>query len=231
MNKRIVEFYRMEYIVKKTNRKTLALEIDSSASLIVRAPKKMPETEIIRFIQEKKVWITRTMRAMQEVQGATKQVDYTPGSKLWFLGQQYTLVFSDTVLVIMVEKNEIHIPQKYKNQAKKYLYAWYRRRAEMIMVTRIHCLAHDFGYQVSGVRITAATKTRWGSCSPTNTISLAWRLIQAPMSVVEYVLIHELVHTVHKNHGPLFWKTVAKHCPDYRDKKKWLSDHGTLLRI
>jgi predicted metal-dependent hydrolase len=78
------------------------------------------------------------------------------------------------------------------------------------------------------VRISSA-RTRWGSCSSRGSLSFTWRLVMAPVEVVDYVIVHELAHLRVHNHSPEFWKEVARLMPDYAQRKQWLKDNGRLL--
>jgi predicted metal-dependent hydrolase len=69
-------------------------------------------------------------------------------------------------------------------------------------------------------------RSRWGSCSSKGTLSFNWRLVLAPHDVLDYVVVHEVCHLVELNHGPAFWRLVAKRRPGYREPKQWLDDHG-----
>lgn len=72
-------------------------------------------------------------------------------------------------------------------------------------------------------------KTRWGSCSAKGTLSFNWRLMLAPPSIPDYVIVHELCHLTYMNHSAAFWKKVESVYPDYRSARKWLKDHGHEL--
>lgn len=72
-------------------------------------------------------------------------------------------------------------------------------------------------------------KTRWGSCSSKGTLSFNWRLMLAPPDILDYVIVHELCHLTHMDHSPEFWQAVEAVCPNYRNSKKWLKDHGKEL--
>jgi predicted metal-dependent hydrolase len=72
-------------------------------------------------------------------------------------------------------------------------------------------------------------RTRWGSCSPAGVLYLNWRLILADPAVLDYIVVHEMAHLAHGNHGERFWKRVATHCPDYKVQKTWLKKHGDRL--
>lgn len=75
------------------------------------------------------------------------------------------------------------------------------------------------------------TRSRWGSCSSTGTISLSWRLLLAPEACLDYVVWHEACHLVHAHHGPTFWALLGRHVPDWREPSAWLRAHGTDLRL
>ncbi|HEY3277579.1 MAG TPA: M48 family metallopeptidase, partial [Syntrophorhabdaceae bacterium] len=81
-----------------------------------------------------------------------------------------------------------------------------------------------------GLTITSA-RTRYGSCSASNRISLTWRLVMAPYSVIDYVILHELAHIKIKNHSRQFWDFLETMVSDYRDRRLWLREHGRLLVI
>ena len=72
-------------------------------------------------------------------------------------------------------------------------------------------------------------KTRWGSCSAKGTLSFNWRLMLAPPTVLDYVIVHELCHLTYMNHSAAFWRKVESVYPDYRTARKWLKDHGHEL--
>lgn len=74
-------------------------------------------------------------------------------------------------------------------------------------------------------------KTRWGSCSSCGTLSFNWKLMLAPPAVLDYVVVHELCHLKHMNHSREFWAAVESVMPDYREKRKWLKEHGCELQI
>ena len=104
-----------------------------------------------------------------------------------------------------------------------------RRLAERELPVRTRELALLHGITVHRVSV-RAQKTRWGSWSARGTISLNWRLIQAPPYVVDYLIIHELMHRREMNHSARYWKLVAEAFPDYRSAEQWLKKSGIELR-
>ena len=104
-----------------------------------------------------------------------------------------------------------------------------RRLAARELPPRVLALAARHGLTVRRITI-RSQKSRWGSCSRRGTISLNWRLIQTPVHVSEYILLHELMHLRQMNHSPRFWQEVERVCPDYRMAERWLKEHSGLLR-
>jgi predicted metal-dependent hydrolase len=90
--------------------------------------------------------------------------------------------------------------------------------------------AAQHGFQPGRIRITSA-RTRWGSCSSKGTLSFTWRLVMAPLEVVDYVVIHELAHLRVKNHSQVFWDSVAALMPDYKRHVTWLKKNGRFLTL
>jgi predicted metal-dependent hydrolase len=96
-----------------------------------------------------------------------------------------------------------------------------RRIAERELLPRTLALADRHGIKINRVSV-RAQKTRWGSCSARGTISLNWRLIQTPPEIVDYLIIHELMHRREMNHSKRYWKLVADAFPAWREAEKWL---------
>ena len=104
-----------------------------------------------------------------------------------------------------------------------------RKIAERELPVRTRELALLHGIAIRRVSVRAQT-TRWGSCSAKGTISLNWRLIHAPAYVVDYLIIHELMHRREMNHSARYWKLVATACPDYRRAEQWLKSRQVELK-
>ncbi|MEK7376399.1 MAG: M48 family metallopeptidase [Candidatus Margulisiibacteriota bacterium] len=106
----------------------------------------------------------------------------------------------------------------------------YKRQARQLIPSRVAELSALTGLECSGVRVTSGLK-RFGSCSPKNKLTISWRLLLAPEDVLDYVIIHELAHTVEKNHSRRFWNKVNELMPDYKPAHGWLKMNGAVLNI
>lgn len=138
------------------------------------------------------------------------------------------MIFRGITRTICFDGKAFLLPQAESAQAK--LIAWYKKRAAVILQERVESIAKDMRVLPNGVKITSA-KTRWGSCSYTNHLNFSWRLIMCPPEVVDYVVVHELCHILHKDHSKSFWESVGRVDAAYREHENWLKENRRLMEI
>lgn len=108
---------------------------------------------------------------------------------------------------------------------------WYRRSARNEITLRLDAITRTLDVRYRKLQI-RNQRTRWASCSPdTGTLSFNWRLLLAPLEILEYVIWHEVCHLLIPNHSRAFWQLVERHCPDYRTHTRWLREHGPTLDL
>ena len=106
--------------------------------------------------------------------------------------------------------------------------SWYRKSARIVLKRRCDVWARAMGIGYGSLRITGA-RSRWGSCSSLGNLSFSWRLLATRWDLIEYVIVHELAHRVHFNHGTKFWRLVERYVPDYAQKRDDLRRLGGEL--
>jgi predicted metal-dependent hydrolase len=202
----------------RARRYLLRLEADGVARLVI--PRRGSQAEGLRFLERSEAWLLKQWALWQN--RSQTRLPWTAGTRFLFRGNEVTLGFSNSGGKLQLEFADQVIPltnalPDYRDAVRRHL----RRIAERELPLRTNELAlvHDVAIKRVTVR---AQKTRWGSCSARGTISLNWRLIQAPSSVVDYLIIHELMHRREMNHSTRYWKLVAAACPDYRTSELWL---------
>ena len=107
---------------------------------------------------------------------------------------------------------------------------WYVEEARKEIHARCMWFSLTTGIVPASIRITDA-RERWGSCTHNGGLNFSWRLIQAPLEIVDYVIVHELVHIRQHDHSRKFWAKVKEIMPDYERRRKWLRENERLLRI
>jgi predicted metal-dependent hydrolase len=185
----------------------LSIQIKPDGLVLVKAPVFLPQSEIEKFINAKSLWIEKTLKKIANRPfthvSATKHT-YQEGDKFYYLGIEYPLQTSNEYKQKLVFNNAFLVPsivvKKSKTAVKALLLAWYKKRAKDLLPQRLMIYASNNSLHYEEFRLTSA-KTRWGVCTSHNNIRLNWKLIMAPLEVLDYVVVHELCHTVHHNHG------------------------------
>jgi predicted metal-dependent hydrolase len=214
----------------RTKRKTIALIVKPDGSLLVRAPLRASNRAIQEFVSRNTHWIEKT-RAKIKTVAPPPPKQYIPGEEFEYLGTAYPLeVVPGQKKSLLLEDGKFKLAASTQENAAMAFERWYREQARQIINERVEFHARQNGFQYSRVGITSA-RTRWGSCSAKGALNFSWRLIQAPMEAVDYVVVHELVHTQIHNHSKKFWKRLEESMPDYRERRKWLKNNGHRLLV
>lgn len=129
---------------------------------------------------------------------------------------------------IAVSGSDLLFPQALLFRKEKELASWYIVQAKSVITRQLNHFAKEMGTGYTSVRF-SDTQSKWGSCTHDNRLQFNWRLIMTPLMVLNYVVIHELAHTLEKNHTQLFWMKVRRLNPSYRQQVRWLKEHGESL--
>lgn len=217
------------YQIIRTRRRTIALIVREDGSLVVRAPQHSTEGDIRRFVESKATWIRKTQaRVAESLRARIKKFEH--GEQFWYLGRAYPLVIVPHSRPDLVWESAFRLSSSAQVNAQSVFIRWYKAQAARILSARVSWFAGRSGFAYRRIKITSAL-TRWGSCSPDGTLCFSYRLIMAPQEVIDYVVIHELVHLEIKNHSPAFWTRVQALMPDYRLRLDWLNRNGRFLGI
>lgn len=221
----------LNVIVKVVPRsRSISLRVLPDSSVVVRAPRHTPRFVIDRFVTKHEDWIReKRAAAIEKLNSLTAERE-----RLFFRGREYDfrlsvgsrregVKISDTMLTVTAAREE-------HTAVRQVLEKWYRAQASKYFKERVPLLADLVDSDVKTVSI-RSQRTRWGSCSSRNTISLNWRLIMAPDWVSDYVIYHELAHLTHMNHSKAFWELVTRFVPKHSDAQQWLKDHHSLLQF
>ena len=213
----------------RSQRKTLALIVKPDGSLIVRSPLRTPEKLIREFIENHTEWIEKKQaEALAVLPPVPRQ--YVPGETFMYLGHAYPLEIVKEQKKSLILDGNFKLAKSAQSGASLVFESWYRGQAKQILNESVNLYARQHGFQYKKIGITSA-RTRWGSCSANGSLNFSWRLILAPMEAVDYVVVHELVHTILHNHSKRFWKQVEKIMPDYKERRKWLRKNGQQLMV
>ena len=212
----------MEYILIRSNRKTAAIYI-RDGRVEVRAPLKMPKSDIDKFVASKEKWISGHLAVSQERVERREAFSKSYGDTVLYLGKEYSISARDGGRVGFDDSVFYMPPGLAPKQIIAACVQVYRLLAKRDLTAKTLDFAARMGVMPSAVKINGA-RTRWGSCSVKMSINFSWRLIMADADVVDYVVVHELAHLSEMNHSGRFWAIVAEVLPDYAERRSRLRE-------
>jgi predicted metal-dependent hydrolase len=214
----------------RSRRKSIALIVKSDGTVIVRAPLTASRRQIMNFVNEKAQWIQSTQEKIKKYPAPAALKKFIEGEQFWYLGKTYPLQIVNQIRPALVLKSSFQINRTAVPAAADTFKKWYQQQARKVITKRVEEIAKKHSFTYKQIRITSA-RTRWGSCSSRGSINFTWRLVMAPIEVIDYVVLHELVHTKIHNHSSEFWAQVSALCPDFQQKRLWLKINGHHLTI
>ncbi len=223
----------ISYTVKRSKRrkKSVALKITDKGKLIVLAPYKMPKGTIEKFVRSKQKWIKKHLDEIKLRQRKFSERKFVDGERFLYLGEKYPLLISQE------EKNKLYfngknflLNKKHASKARELFVKWYKDKAYEYILGQVEHFSKLLGIKYKNIKIINA-RTRWGSCSYDNSLHFNYKIIMAPPVIIKYVIIHEMMHILEKNHSKKFWASVEKIMPMYKKYKKWLNDNGSFLYV
>lgn len=201
----------ISYTLIQSARRSISLQMKSDGTFLVRAPKYLSEKKIHEWVQTKESW----MKKKSELQ--SKKTIWKEEDILYYLWEAYHCVLGE-IFHMDTESKKVYLKEITASNIEKHLI----KLAKEYIPERVKKLAEQYNFQAyTTISITKA-KSRWGSCSYRNSLNFSYRLIQYPLEAIDYVIIHELVHTRIKNHSSQFWNLVEQVFPDYREREKLL---------
>ena len=185
-------------------------------------PSGTPLDEGLVFVESRSRWLAGRLRALPA------PVPFSDGAKIPVLGNSYDIRHcQDLRGGVWMNDDEILVSGQAEHLARR-MTDWLRRTAKDEISRRAHQKASIVDHQVTRISV-RDTRTRWGSCTCGGRLSFSWRLVLAPISVLDYVVAHEVAHLVEMNHSRQFWKLVGELTEDAERSKAWLSAYGQTL--
>lgn len=214
------------------------ISITEKNGVVVRVPFWMPNAFVNNFIEEKTDWIKKHLERLNSKKISQK---YTDGEKHLFFGKEYPLSIktSDSPgrcrIELLEDKLQVQIysgtpENQYATKIKEALLYWYLEKGIEVITDKVNFYSEKMGVTYKKINLKNVTSI-WGSCSPTNCLSFNRKLVMAPHEVVDYVVIHEVAHMVHRNHSSRFWSLVSQFDHQYKSHRRWLKLNHHLLSI
>lgn len=218
----------IEYSIVYSERKTISIIVERDRSVVVRAPINTSKEVIDKEFFKRKRLIRRKIEHNQKYPFEKQTKEFVEGESLMFLGKNYKLHIVDDELEGVMFDNKFFISKSNQKQANKLFKDWYIKSANEIITPKAISIAKNIGVKYNSINI-LDIKYRWGSCTPKDNIHFNWRLVKAPVTVIEYIIVHELTHLLVSNHTQEFWNRISALLPNFDKAKLWLKENGHEL--
>lgn len=223
-------------IWRRPRQRHMHLRVRPDGHIRVTCSRRVPKNEIFLFIREQEHFIKKCLAGIAEHKRKHPAKTFQSGEAFFFLGERVPLqlVWSwNSKIRVELRAGEIEMVAPLtstREERGRALHQNFRTLGRVHLKKRLEHFARVMGLQPATVAIRGQT-TRWGSCSARGEISLNWKLMAAPLEVIDYVLVHELAHLRHLNHSPRFWSLVASHFPEFERAKAWLRAHEAEIAV
>lgn len=218
--------------VEKTDRrKTVSIFIERDGSVRVLAPLSASDEIIEAAVKAKEYQIFTKLAKWKELnQGKVKRA-YVNGQSFLYLGRNYRLTITENQDVpLKISGGFFHLDKSYLNDAEKVFKNFYKQKAEQKIKERLKQIEEKFQQKPSFIKV-LELQNRWASWMPNNGLNFHWKCAMAPVSVLDYIITHEMVHLKHPNHSLEFWNELDKKMPNYREHADWLKRNGVKMDL
>jgi predicted metal-dependent hydrolase len=227
-----IEGRRIPYVLRRSVRaRYLRADIGLRTGLRVTLPEGLNEARVDSFLRSRRRWLIRALSRLERLASIIPDRSLEHGTSVPYLGETLTLNLSvgrPSTVGRLGDSLIVHAPRLTRASVRSALEEWYRGEAARVLMEHARDLGDRHGLDFRKIVI-RDQKRRWGSCSPTGTLSFNWRLMLAPPAIALYLVAHELSHRAHPDHSRRFWDKVAELCPGFRDQERWLKKNGVSL--
>lgn len=224
-NNEFVEINGIVYLINliPSDRRSVSFRMISSREIDVRYPKSMSFKKVKEFIKLKRGWIEKKHIIFKAAEEAGSGKGICEGRLLYVFGKQYSVKQTGSIIEI-IGKN-IHIPT---GATIEDLEKWYGQMSEEAVAAFIETNKKIIPQCTIKIK---KQKNMWGSCNSKKRIYINNRISMCPISVIDYIMWHEITHLKHMNHSGNFYRQLSKNCPDFKSHSNWLKRNSLNMRI
>lgn len=242
MDSIIINHRKIPFTLHRSSRaKRLRLQVNTEEHCVVlTVPRFVLKFQVDRFLEEKTPWIEKQWSKIEKQSKLRPKPKYLDGDTFYYFGEPLTLQLIPSYLnkpIVRVRDDKMQISvYRYISKSegvkmiKKAIQEFYKNKASEAIHDRLEYFNQHYQFHYNRVTF-RNQKTRWGSCSGKKNLNFNWRLIMAPIQIIDYVVVHEMCHLKQMNHSKKFWELVAERVPNYKETRKWLKKNQFLLKI
>ena len=227
----------IEYqLLPGTERRTTDIVIERDGVITVRPPANMKPEQVDETVLSKRMWIYRNLAEWRDLNATRVVREWVSGESFLYLGRHYRLLLvskQDEPLKLREGRFCLLrsvIENGGKDAAQKVFEGFYMEKGIARLRKRVDFFASKVGVEPGKIQI-KDLGYRWASCLTSCDLHFHWKCLMAPLTIIDYIVVHELCHLRHRDHADAFWNEVDKVMPDYRDRKEWLRIRGAELDL
>ncbi len=214
---------------RSPRRKTVQITVDRGGDLVLSAPDACPRGTMEDFVRDKRFWIYSKLAEKIALRNDAPEKEYVDGEGFGYLGRSYRLkLVDDQDVPVKLDRGRFMMRRADVSEGRRHMTAWYVAHAQPWIAKRVRRLQVRVGVEPTGVLV-QDLGYRWGSCGKGGQLYFHWRTILLPAPIVEYVVVHELVHLQEPHHTPEFWLRLERAMPDFGTRKEELLQHGDAV--
>lgn len=231
----------ISYSIDRTSRKTIGIVVEPDGKVIIKAPIDLEQQKILDTIYNKRKWIAEKLKLTEEIKKPIPlKHELVSGEKILlknrlirlkihtYPNERSELTYAFKTLHIYV--NETLSQNERDEEIKRVLIDWYKEKALNIISNRIDKYLELIDFKPQKIKV-RDQKIRWGSCTKDGKLIFNWRIVMAPISAIDYVIVHELCHMKEPAHSAKFWESIRSLFPYYKKWKEWLRINGKSLDL
>lgn len=212
-----------------SRRATLGLTVERDGALVVTIPTDCPSERVEQFIRNKQPWIYARLTEKELLRRpAAREPEFVNGEGFYYLGRKYQLRLvsaESQPQPLRLKQGRFDLRRDALAGAHQHFIDWYMTHGQPWIKERIALYSGRLGVTPTAI-VVRDLGYRWGSCSAGGALNFHWRAVCLPARIIEYIVVHELVHLREPHHGPEFWQRVKRAMPDYDERRQWLAEQG-----
>jgi hypothetical protein len=227
----------IEYeLLPGSNRQTTDIVIERNGIITVRPPVRMTPEQVDKTVLNKRMWIYRNLAEWRDINATRVTREWVSGETFLYLGNGYRLeLVTDQDIPLKLKNGRFCLQRRIVEQGGKYaaqqvFEAFYKTKGLPRIQKRVAYFAAKVGVTAGSIQI-KDLGYRWASCTKKGDLHFHWKCLMAPLTTIDYVIVHELCHLHYRDHSDAFWNEVDKILPDYQERKEWLRVRGAELDL
>lgn len=231
------QVHDIEYqLLPGADRQTTDIVIERNGLITVRPPRRMTPEQVDETVLSKRMWIYRNLAEWRDLNASHVTREWVSGESFLYLGSHYRLqLVSEQDEPLKLKDGRFCLLRSIvetggRKAAHQAFEDFYKEKGLPRIKKRAAYFAAKVGVALNSVQI-KELGYRWASCLKNGDLQFHWKCLMAPLTIIDYIIVHELCHMHHRDHSNAFWNEVDKVLPDYRERKDWLRVRGAELDL